>query len=123
MTTPANVLTLMDLLARLNGGDPDTPVVTDHNEFLMTPMPGLSNDPSAMADICIAGVPMQAGDVQTAATLAHLFSPWTTTEATHDEAGPHSPVVIAPYGDLIRWVTDISYENGRLTLHTVNKQA
>lgn len=121
MTAPANVLTLVDLLTRLNGAAPDTPVVTDRDEFLMTPMPGLSLDPAEMADICIAGVPMAAGDVQTAATVADLFSPWAEAEATHEDAGLRSPVVIAPYGDLIRWVTDISHENDRLTLHTTNK--
>lgn len=121
MSTPANVITLMDLLARLNGVAPNTPVVTDRNEFLMTPMAGLSLDPTEMADMCVAGVPMDASDVQTAATVADLFAPFAETETTHDEAGLHSPVVIAPYDDLIRWVTDISHQNGRLTLHTTLK--
>lgn len=119
MTTPQNVLLLVDLLARLSSAGPDTPVVTDHNEALMTPMAGMSLDPTEMAEITIVGVPMDASDVQTAATVADLLAPFATREASHENAGLRSPVVIAPYGDAARWVTDVSYENGRLTLHTV----
>ena len=119
MTTQANVLSLMDLLARLNGATPDTPLVTDRDEALMSPAPGMSLDTNEVAEMTVAAVPMDPSDVQTAATVADLFAPWAKREATNDEAGLRSPVVIAPYGDAARWVTDISHQNGRLTLHTI----
>lgn len=118
MTTPKNVLTLMDMLARLNSASPDTPVVTDRDEALMSPATGMSLDATEVAEMTVAAVPMDASDVQTAATVADLFAPWADREATNEDAGLRSPVVIAPYGDAARWVTDISHENGRVTLHT-----
>lgn len=116
MTTPANVLTLKDLLARLNGVDGDTPVVTDRDEALMDATSGIGGD--GPAEVVVAGVPVDPSDVQNAASVADMFAPFATGPATSVRGGLDSPVVIAPYGEAARWVSDISHAKGRFTLHT-----
>ena len=119
MTTPKNVLLLVDLLARLNSAEGTTPVVTDHDEALLNPATGILADADRVAEMTVAAVSKDASDVQTAASMADLFSPYSDRAGDAISAGLRSPVVIAPYGDAARWVTDISYGDGRFTLHTM----
>lgn len=118
MTHPANLLSLMDLLARMTRADGNTPVVTDRDEALMDPTSGVGGD--GVAEVVIASVPKDPSDVQTVLSMADMLTGFATTPATTMRAGLDSPVVIAPYGGPARWVTDISHENGRITLHTTD---